>query len=139
MKKLKLGDNPKNFTKTVDIVLLEGGTAPLKVSFIYRTRSEFAALVDANIEKAEADAKAAVEAAEQATDEVAPKRLTIAESYAAVDKARVDHVLQIADGWDLADEFNEKSLLQFEDEFPGALHAISTAYAQAVAEARAKN
>ncbi len=139
MKKLKLGDNPKNFTKTVDIVLLDGGTAPLKVSFIYRTRKQFAAMVDANIAKAEADAKAAVEAAEQATDEAAPKRLTIAESYAAVDKARVDHVLQIADGWDLDDPFNEQSLLQFEDENPGALHAISTAYAQSVAEARAKN
>ncbi len=139
MKKLKLGDNPKNFKKSIAIVLLDGGTAPLEVSFIYRTRRQFAELVDANIAKAEADAKAAVEAADQAQDGAAPKRLTIAESYAAVDKARVDHVLQIADGWDLADEFNEKSLLQFEDEFPGALHAISTAYAQAVAEARAKN
>jgi len=139
MKKLKLGDNPKNFTKTVDIVLLEGGTAPLKVSFIYRTRKQFAELVDANIAKAEAEAKAAIEAAEHGADGESPKRMTISESYAAVDKARADHVLQIADGWDLGDEFNAESLLQFEDEYPGALHAISITYAQAVAEARAKN
>lgn len=139
MKKLKLGDNPKNFKKTIQIVLLDGGTAPLQVSFIYRTRKQFAELVDANIAKAEAEAKAAIEAAEHDADGEAPKRMTIAESYAAVDKARADHVLQIADGWDLGDEFNAENLLQFEDEYPGALHAISIAYAQAVAEVRTKN
>ena len=139
MKKLKLGDNPKSFKKTIQIVLLEGGTAPLEISYIYRTRSQFAALVDANIAKAEADAKAAAEGAETNADDAAPKRLTIAQSYAMVDKARADHVLKIADGWDLGDEFNAESLLQFEDEYPGALDAISIAYVQAVAEARAKN
>lgn len=139
MKKLRLGDNPKNFKKTISIVLLDGGTAPLEVSYIYRTRSQFAALVDANIAKAEAEAKAVAEAATDAVDAAAGERLTIAQSYAAVDKARAEHVLQIADGWDLGDEFTLDNLLQFEDEYPGALHAISIAYTQAVAEARAKN
>ncbi|WUR15712.1 phage tail assembly chaperone [[Empedobacter] haloabium] len=137
MKKLRLGDNPKNFKKTIDIVLLDGTTAPLEISYIYRTRKQFAELVDANIAKAEAEAKEA--AAATPADGEAPKRITIAESYAAVDKARTDHVLQIADGWGLDDEFTAENLLQFEDEYPGALHAISIAYAQAVAEARAKN
>jgi hypothetical protein len=139
MKKLRLGDNPKNFKKTIAIVQLDGGTAPLDVSYIYRTRSQFAALVDANIAKAEAEAKAVAEAAQNGTDAAQGDRMTIAQSYAAVDKARAEHVLQIADGWDLDDDFTLENLLQFEDEYPGALHAISIAYAQAVAEARAKN
>jgi hypothetical protein len=137
MKKIKLGNNPKTFTKDVLIVLLDGDTAPLKITFKYRTRSEFAALVDEGIDKAMASVEASKEY--EVADAATPARTTFVERYAAVDKERVEHVLKIAEGWDLDDAFTEANLLQFEDENPGALHAISIAYAQAVAEARAKN
>lgn len=137
MKKLKLGGNPKTFTKTIDIVLLDGSTAPLKVTYTYRTRSQFAALIDQNIAAAEADAEAAKKLEPETAAE--SQRVTIAENFATLDKARAQHVLKIAEGWDLDDEFTEENLLQFEDEYPGALGAIAAAYAQAVAEARAKN
>ena len=136
-KKLKLGGNPKTFKKSIDIVLLEGGVAALLVTFTYRTRSQVAALVDEGIAKAEADAKAAKDQETEPAGE--PRRVTIADNFATADKARVQHVLKIAEGWDLDDDFTEANLLQFEDENPGALAAISAAYAQSVAEARVKN
>jgi glutamate/tyrosine decarboxylase-like PLP-dependent enzyme len=137
MKKLKLGGNPKSFNKSVDIVLLDGTVAALLVTFKYRTRSQFATMVDEGIAKAEADAKAAKELKLDVAAE--SERITVADNFATVDGARVQHVLKIAEGWDLEDDFTEVNLLQFEDENPGALNAIAAVYAQAVAEARVKN
>lgn len=137
MKKLKLGGNPKTFKKTIDVVLLEGGTSPLEITFKYRTRSAFAALVDENIAKAEAQAEAAQ--GKEVDPDGKSERITVAENFATVDKARAQHVLNIAEGWDLEDAFTEANLLQFEDENPGTLTAIAAVYAQAVAEARVKN
>lgn len=137
MKKLKLGGNPKTFKKNIDVVLLEGGTAPLQITYKYRTRSQFAELVDENIAAAEVEAQTAKNAELDPAGE--SQRVTVAENFATLDAARAKHVLKIAEGWDLDDEFTEANLLQFEDENPGTLTAIANAYAQAVAEARTKN
>ena len=130
--KVKLGNAPKNFKKPVSIVLLSGLLADIEMSFIYRTRSEFAALVD---EKIAAD-MAADTAADSQTSVPAK---TVADWFKEVDEGGAKFVLKIADGWDLDDPFNEKSLLQLEDENPGALTAIAAKYRQSVAEARVKN
>ncbi|MDC8756262.1 phage tail assembly chaperone [Janthinobacterium fluminis] len=127
--KLKLGSTPKSFLKSVEIVMLDGSVETIEISYQYRTRSQFAALVDARIASAAAPAVA---------DSPAPEK-TVAEWFRLADEGAVEFVLKIADGWDLEDPFIEKSLLQLEDENPGALAAIATAYRQAVAEVRTKN
>lgn len=138
--KIKLGAAPKNFKKGAEIVLLSGETAVIEMSYIYRTRRQFAALIDENMAST-ADAVKATEAAKTAgaDESVTEKKKTVADWYKEADEASAEFVLKIADGWDLDDPFTEKSLLQLEDENPGALAAIASIYRAAVAEARTKN
>lgn len=143
MAKVKLGSNPKNFTKKVEIVLLDGSAGEIEINYRYRTRSQFAALLDegiaANMASTKEVQKQADARAESSSDAAVSKVPTVAEIYAAADGGLADFVMKIADGWDLDDEFNKASLLRLEDENPGALQAISDIYRSAVAEARAKN
>jgi hypothetical protein len=132
--KVKLGNAPKSFKKPVAIVLLSGVTADIEMNFIYRTRSEFAALVDEKI----ASDIAAENAVLGESESAAPAK-TVADWFKEADQGGAKFVLKIADGWDLDDPFNEKSLLQLEDENPGALAAIAAKYRQSVAETRVKN
>lgn len=127
--KFKFVDTPKSFKKPVEIVMLDGSTAAIEFSFIYRTRKQFAELVDANTDLIKADQKAAGDVLDRTTSEW----------YLTSDKYNLAHVLKIVDGWDLEDDLNEKTLSKLEDEYPGSLSAIATVYRQAVAEARTKN
>lgn len=142
--KIKLGSTPKNFTKQVEIPMLDGSVEHLDIRFIYRTRSQFAQLVDDNMATARAankklqDEQAAVDGAAAVAD-VAADDKTVAALFREVDQYGAAYVLKIADDWDLDSPFTEASLIQLEDEHPGALNAIGTAYRQAVAEARTKN
>jgi hypothetical protein len=144
--KVKLGNAPKNFKKVVEIVLLSGVIGEIEMSFIYRTRKQFAELVDermaaaAEVEKAEAEKQNELEAAGAAGAVPAvAKPKTVLDWFNEADEGNAAYVLKIADGWDLDDPFTEKSLLQLENENPGALNAIATVYRTAVAEARTKN
>ena len=127
--KFKFGETPKSFPKDVEIVMLDGSTASIKFSFIYRTRKQFAELADKNMEAVKAEQKAGGDFQDR----------SISEWYDVADSNSVKHVLNIVDGWDLDDELNEKSLTKLENEYPGSLAAISTIYRQTVAEARTKN
>jgi hypothetical protein len=134
--KIKLGNNPKTFEKAVDIILLNGDVAPLRIKYKYRTRSEFAKMVDEDI----AAGRAREEASKvEAKDGAESKVTTIADLFAKVDEGSADYVLRIAEGWDLDDEFTKENLVKLEDENPGALEAISILYRNAVAEVRRKN
>lgn len=140
--KITLGSNPKNFTKPVEIVLLDGTTDKLSIRFIYRTRSQFAEMADKRAAEFEETIKAQIEkeqAERAANPDALPPRISTAENYRRHDEVLADQVLLIADGWELSDEFNKDSLLQLEDQFPGSLQRIARAYAQAVAEVRTKN
>ncbi|MYM25782.1 hypothetical protein GTP46_24445 [Duganella sp. FT135W] len=138
MPKVKLGNAPKHFKKPVDVVLLSGDVAAIELSFIYRTRKQFAELLDEKLaeDKAEHDAALATEG--DVALAPAPVK-TVVEWYAEADAAGAKFVLKIANGWDLDDPFTEESLLRLEDENPGALAAIAQKYRQSVAEVRVKN
>ncbi len=127
--KFKFTPTPKAFSKSVDIVMLNGSTAAIEFSFIYRTRKQFAELADANMESVKADQKAGGDVQER----------TVSEWYAIADGHSVAHVLKIVQAWDLEEELNEESLTKLEDEYPGSLSSIASVYRQAVAEARTKN
>lgn len=139
--KFKFGTAPKNFSRAVPIQTIDG-EAEIEFSFIYRTRADFAALVDENMRLATEKAlteESAKSKAKRAKVDGEPGITTVAQSYAEVDKYSAEFILKIADGWDLDDPFNIESLLRLENENPGSMSAIGTTYRQAVAEARTKN
>jgi hypothetical protein len=127
--KFSFTEAPKFFNKAVQIVMLDGTTAPIDFKFIYRTRSQFAELIDANVAAAKK---------QQADVEQSPER-SIAKWYADADAHGVAHVLKIVDGWDLDQPLDAAGLEQLEDEYPGSLAEIANVYRQSVAEARTKN
>lgn len=139
--KIKLGAAPKTFVAPVEIVLLGGATTTIDFTFKYRTRSQYAELLDQKAKDDELAFKQAKEAAEAAQkenpDAVFSKPVT--EWYRETDEANAALVLKIAESWDLDEPFTEKSLLQLEDEYPGSLVSAIVTYRKSVAEARAKN
>jgi hypothetical protein len=141
--KFSFTDTPKFFNKAVQIVMLDGTTAPIDFKFIYRTRSQFAELIDANVaaaKKQQADAEAAAQAENKQQTEVDkfPER-SIAKWFAEADAHDVAYVLKIVDSWDLDQPLDVAALERLEDEYPGSLVSIANVYRQSVAEARTKN
>lgn len=140
--KVTLGGNPKNFVKHVDIVLLDGTTDKLAITYIYRTRKQFAEMVDEVTAKLEGQIQELTdaEAAARQADPAAPvKRQSTVEKFAQQDGLQADQVLLVAEGWELADPFTRENLLELESKFPGSLQRINRVYTQAVSEARQKN
>lgn len=125
MAKIKLGNAPKNFKRKVTIDLLDGSKGDVEFNFIYRTRSEYAALMDETL------------AAESGTE--TPKNETAAQAFERIGAGTVDFILAIADGWDLDDEFNEENIKELIDTFPAITPALSESYRLAILEGRAKN
>ena len=70
MAKIKLGNRPKNFKRTVSFDMLDGTKGTIECIFKYRTRSEFGAFVDEMFDKSKD--------AEKDSDEI-PKQLSMAE------------------------------------------------------------
>ena len=137
-KKFAFGATPKDFKKTVEIIDIAGGVAEIEFTFIYRTRAEFAALVDENIEAVAAASKdAPKEGAKKAAK--SDEKRTVAKIYEQIDQSGVDFVLKIASGWDVDDALDSATLMRLENENPGSLTAISAIYRAACAEARTKN
>ncbi|NRR28892.1 hypothetical protein HSX11_01720 [Oxalobacteraceae bacterium] len=142
---IKLGKNPKSFKKEVPVVTVDGVTDIVNVTYIYRTRLEFAQLLDERIADGEAALKAA-EAAKASAPEGDDSGITttqppvsIKEGYLKATKESAETVLQVASGWDLDDPFTVENLQRLEDEFPGTLSDIQMVYQKAVMEHRRKN
>ena len=137
-KKFAFGSIPKEFVKAVEIIDVDGGAAEIDFTFIYRTRAEFASLVDDNMEAATAAAKdASKEGAKKSPK--ADERRTITKMYEQIDQSSVDFVLKIASGWDLSDPLDSATLMRLENENPGSLTSIASVYRAACAEVRTKN
>ena len=156
--KLQLGKAPVNFKRIVKIPLLNGDVADLEISFKYVTKMDFAKAVDVILEKAIAEdkqyeaesaaAKKLFDAAETSAHEndsayvikeyEAPIK-KMADNLKEANAESVKYILDIADGWDLADEFNKKNVAALIDEHAGAAEAIGKSYRTAVLEGRSKN
>lgn len=125
MAKIVLGSQPKNFKRIVKIQLLNGETADLEISYKYRTRTQYAELLDKLIGK-------------ETPQQNQPNK-TLAQVFKESDQASVAYILDIADGWDLADEFNKKNVAALIDEHAGAGAVIGEEYRIALLEGRTKN
>lgn len=129
--KVVLGARPKSFKKTIIVDLPEGGQGEIVMSYVYRTRTEFGALVD------QLTAAAGVPPPKsEAAEDVAFSLRTAIET--AVEK-NAEYILRVADGWDLEAGWSLASVRQLCDELPGAALAIIEQYRAAVTEGRLGN
>lgn len=130
MAKIQLGKRPKNFPKTITVPMPEGGDGTVKMSYIYRTRSEFGAFVDGLFNSA------GVTPASQADEDV---KFSLQEALEKTRDTNADYILQIADGWNLDVDFNRANVAQLCDELPGAAMEIINTYRQATTEGKLGN
>lgn len=130
MATIKLGTRPKNFPHTLTIPLHEGETGTIKVSYRYRTRTEYGAFVDSLL----ADAGVTLEG-----DRAEDLKFSLAKAMTATRDKNADYILQIVDGWNLDAEFGRAALVQLCDELPGAALAIMNGYTAAITEGRLGN
>ncbi|WP_334109242.1 phage tail assembly chaperone [Methylobacillus sp.] len=123
MATIKLGSAPATFNKTISFDLVNGEKGEITFEFVYRTRSEYAALVD------ELSAQGKLENFDASMTEI----------YKVVDKSAVDFILKAAKGWDLEDKFTPANVAKLVDQFPGAFNALTEAYRSALLDGRTKN
>lgn len=130
MAKIKLGARPKTFRHTIKVKLPEGGEGSVEMVYKYKTRTEFGQFIDDLLAAAKTTAPSA------ADDDVT---ISIADALALTRDTNADYILQIADGWNLDEEFSRASVAQLCDELPGAAMAIIEQYRVAVSEGRLGN
>jgi Phage tail assembly chaperone len=127
--KVKLGARPESFTHPVEVKLHDGETGVIKMTYIYRTRKQFANLVDDIFE--EAKMKQPVGDAQM--------DLSMSKFIAERDGTSIEYIMRIATGWDLESEFNRENVTQLCDELPGVALAVIDAYRAASLEGRLGN
>ena len=128
MAKIKLGNRPKSFKRTVKVPMLDGSEGSIEVTFKYRTRSEFGAFIDAITEAAGVKQKA---------DEDA--KFSLADLMEKTKESNADYLFKVIEGWNLDEEFTLPNVAQLCDELPGAASAIMETYRLAVTEGRLGN
>ena len=126
--KIKLGNRPKNFKRSVEFPLPEGGTGKIEMLFKYRTRPEFGALIDEIVSGAE----------DIPVDEDTGRILQAAIISRSVE-SNAEYILKIAEGWNLDEEFSAENIKQLAEELPGAVTAITSAYRDAIVDGRLGN
>lgn len=126
MAKIQLGSAPKTFNGSVKFSLLDGSEGEINFEFVYRTRSEYAQLLDA----VTGDAVKSQEA---------NKSEKISDVYGLADKSLVDFIMKSATGWDLEDKFTPANVAKLINEFPAAGPAFGERYRAALLEGRTKN
>ena len=106
----------------------DGSTGAIRVEYVYRTRAEFAALLDEMADAARAEQGAEVE-----------QPMTVSSVYAGRTLANAKYLGRILAGWNLDEEFGPAALEQMCNELPGVAGAIIADYGQAMAEGRLGN
>ena len=144
--KLSLGKRPKNFKHTVTFTSVDGEAMCIGMTYRYRTKREFGALIDETFGPAVASQ---VEDAADLFGDDAPKpaaeaapavqTASVAEMMDRGTEANADYLLKIAEDWDIGVSFTRDNLIQLGDEQPGAVLAIMAAYRVAVTEGRLGN
>jgi hypothetical protein len=130
MAKIVLGKRPKNFKTKVSFPMLDGETGTIEVSYIYRTRTEFGTLIDGLMADAGVDT-------ENATEE--SQKFSLAQALEKTRDTNADYILQVADGWNIDEEFTRETVAQLCDEIPAAALAIMNTYRNAITEGRLGN
>jgi hypothetical protein len=109
----------------VSFPLVDNTTGQIEMVFKYKTRSEFGSFIDALLEDAGKDK--------------ADGSFSMKELMERTADSNADYILQVAEGWNLDEEFNRANLQQLSDEIPAATAAIMEAYRLAISEGRQGN
>lgn len=152
MSNVKLGKRPEAFAPfPVKFTMPDGTEGVIMATFKYRTRKEFGAFTDgvieAGIEKAEADAKAEVKAQTETADAqdgdakpvVELRGFSMAELMEKTSAANADYLLKSLVGWDVGHKLERATVEQMADELPGAIAALTQSYRAACVEGRLGN
>lgn len=127
MAKIKLGNTPKNFKKTVTFPLLDGGKGSIEITYKYRTRKEFGLFIDKLME--------AAGEVKRPDDE----KFSMAELMEKTAGSNADYVLQVVDAWNLDEDLNNVNVQQLSDELPAAVNAVMETYRIAITEGKLGN
>lgn len=128
MAKIKLGNRPKSFKKTVTVDLLDGTKGSLELVYKYKTRTEFGAFLDQMFSDAGVKPPADADA-----------KVLIAEIMEKTRDTNADYIIAVCEGWNLDEEFSRESVAQLCDELPGVANAIMETYRTAITEGRLGN
>lgn len=128
MAKIKLGQRPASFSKTVSFPMLDGTTGTIQCTFKYRTKTEFGEFID--------EIREAAGQKVNATDDEQFSMKTLMDKTAG---ANADYILKVLDGWNLDEELNRANLQQLANEIPAAASEIMETYRIACMEGRLGN
>lgn len=124
MAKFSLASAPKTFKRKVTITLLDDSTADIELTFKYKTRTEYAKLLDEVMKQDKVDDN---------------KTESAVDIFKRLGAGTVEFLMKIVEGWDLDDEFNKSNVSELIDKFPAAANEITEAYRIAILEGRTKN
>lgn len=124
MAKFSLASAPKTFKRKVTITLLDDSTADIELTFKYKTRTEYAKLLDEVMKQDKVDDS---------------KTESAVDIFKRLGAGTVEFLMKIVEGWDLDDEFNKSNVSELIDKFPAAANEITEAYRIAILEGRTKN
>jgi len=138
--KIKLGNRPKSFDKTVEFSMLDGEVGCIPVTYAYRTRKELAEMTDEVQSVARAAAAADMEAVKakiERKEEVEPMRQS--EITDREISLQVDYIMKAVIGWGLDVKFDRAAVEQLVDEVPAAIPALVEGYRAAINQGRLGN
>lgn len=124
--KVKLGNRPETFKKTVTFKFLDGSDGQIDCTFAYRTKTEFGQFIDAMSDDA-------------GEDRPADEKFSMADLMTKTVGKNADYLLKALKEWDLDVPLNAETANQLCDELPAAATAILEAYRAATVEGRAGN
>jgi hypothetical protein len=116
MAKIVLGQRPEKFSRTVKFPMLDGTDGVIKCEFMYRTKREYAELVDKLNEGGKLNIR---------EDGSIPNLQELISSGITNNAWYLGEVLL---GWDVDAELNEANLQELADAYPAAASAIMEAY-----------
>lgn len=130
--------------------MLDGTVGHIKVTYKYRSRSEYSKFVDAQIDDIKAEGAAAAAAAEAAINQppadgaqaVAPLlNIGFSETELNEKKAarQIEFIMGAAEDWNLDVPFDREAVAQLVDELPLAAETIIRSYREAMTEGRLGN
>lgn len=135
MAKIKLGNRPVNFKRTVSFPLLDGDEGSIECVFKYRTRTEFGKFIDG-----------LVSAGREKLKEKQPEGAPVEDVGIGAEKfqnevviANAVYLLDVLEAWNLDVELSRDSVCQLADELPAAVEAVMNAYRLACVEGRLGN
>jgi hypothetical protein len=137
--KFQFGAAPDSFKREVEVINIHGAESTIEVEFVYRTKTQFAALADEGLRDAKAKLSASKDGEE---DQFTIEKISsnfYSEANSRTTKEGAEYVMKIAKAWDISEPLSVDSLMKLEDQCAGALQSIATIYAKAINEVRTKN